>query len=355
MATDLASMNVAELEAWVEAQGLRAFHARQIFRWLHQRGAASYEGMTDLSKELRARLPEIAPLRQPEIVEERPSSDGAVKYRFRLHDGLEVEGVFIPESDRQTVCISSQVGCGMGCAFCATGTMGHVRNLTAGEIVGQVEAIMARLRAPDGRRPVSNVVFMGMGEPLANLESVIRAAEILLHPLGPGFSRRHVTVSTAGLVPAMEEFVRRSSVKLAVSLNATSDEVRDRIMPVNRRFPLDVLLSACRNLPLQHGDRVTFEYVMLGGVNDSEEDARRLLRLLIGIRAKVNLIPFNAFPGSAFARPSRERVDAFLERLAAGGVSAFVRQSRGASQGGACGQLVTAARAGSTPAAGEGG
>jgi len=355
VAADLASMNVAELQAWVESQGLRTFHARQIFRWLHQRGAASYEEMTDLSKDLRARLPQLAPLLRPVIVEERPCSDGAVKYRFRLHDGLEVEGVFIPESDRQTVCISSQVGCGMGCAFCATGTMGFLRNLSAAEIAGQVEAIMARLRAPDGRRPVSNVVFMGMGEPLANLPAVIRAAEILLDPLGPGFSRRHITVSTAGLIPAMEEFVRRSPVKLAVSLNATSDEVRDRIMPVNRRFPLERLLAACRNLPFQHGDRVTFEYVMLGGINDSDEDARRLLRLLSGIRAKVNLIPFNPFPGSAFARPSRERVDAFLERLAGGGVSAFVRQSRGASQGGACGQLVTTARGRAAPDSKAGG
>jgi 23S rRNA (adenine2503-C2)-methyltransferase len=254
--------------------------------------------------------------------------------------------VFIPEAERQTLCVSTQVGCAMGCAFCATATMGLIRSLSAGEITGQVEAAALRLggggKAGGGKaRPISNVVFMGMGEPLANLPAVGAAVQILLHPAGMGLSRRHITVSTAGLVPAMEEFVHRLPVKLAISLNATTDAVRDRLMPINRRFPIQDLLACCRQLPLQHGDRLTFEYVLLGGINDGPEDAGRLAGLLQGIRAKVNLIPFNTFPGCPFGAPDPRAVEAFQEALVTRQLSAFVRQSRGESLQGACGQLVT--------------
>jgi 23S rRNA (adenine2503-C2)-methyltransferase len=218
--------------------------------------------------------------------------------------------------------------------------MGLIRNLTAGEIVGQVETVVRKLREPGSERPVSNVVFMGMGEPLANLEATVTAVEILLDQRGLGLSRRHLTVSTAGLVPAMGEFVHRVPAKLAVSLNATTDEVRSRIMPINDRFGLTELMDCCRNLPLQHTDRVTFEYVMLAGVNDSLEDARRLTELLSGIRAKVNLIPFNPFEGIPFSRPEQGQVEAFQEHLISRNISAFVRRSRGEELRGACGQLV---------------
>lgn len=346
---DIASQTCEQLEAWMQRQNQRPFHGRQIFRWIHGKGAAGFEEMTDLPKDMRATLASAIALEAPKIVEEQRAEDGTAKFRYLLADGREVEGVFIPERDRRTLCVSTQVGCGLGCAFCATATMGLLRNLTAGEIVGQVEASIRRLRAPGLRRPVTNVVFMGMGEPLANLDSVATAVQILLHPQGLGLSRRRITVSTAGLVPAMEEFVHRVPVKLAVSLNATTDAVRDRVMPINRRFPLQELLRCCRGLPFQHADRLTFEYVLLGTLNDSDDDARRLVSLLGGIRAKVNLIPFNPFPGAPFRRPEQARVETFLEILASKGLSAFVRQSRGESLRGACGQLVT----GSHPAEGK--
>jgi 23S rRNA (adenine2503-C2)-methyltransferase len=337
---DLSSMTVEQLESWFEQQGERAFRGRQLFMWLHARCARTYDEMTDLSKETRAWLAKTVTLRQIRIAEEQEAEDGTRKFRFQLDDGAEVEGVFMPEERRSTLCVSTQVGCGMGCRFCATAGMGLTRNLTAGEIVGQVEAVVRKLRDPGEERPVSNVVFMGMGEPLANLEATVAAVTILLDQRGLGLSRRHLTVSTAGLVPAMGEFVHRVPVKLAVSLNATTDEVRSRIMPINDRFGLTELMDCCRNLPLQHTDRVTFEYVMLAGVNDSLDDARRLTGLLSGIRAKVNLIPFNPFEGIPFSRPAQDTVEAFQEHLISRNISAFVRRSRGESLRGACGQLV---------------
>jgi len=337
---DLSSMTVDQLESWFEQQGKRAFRGRQVFKWLHAGCAIGYSEMTDLAKAVRAWLEESAPLRTVEIVEEQQADDETLKFRYRLFDGAEVEGVFMPEERRSTLCVSTQVGCGMGCKFCATASMGLVRNLSAGEIAGQLEAVVRRLRTEENQRPVSNIVFMGMGEPLANLEATVTAVEILLDQRGMGLSRRHLTVSTAGLVPAMQEFVHRVPAKLAVSLNATTDEVRSRIMPVNQKFNLKKLMECCRNLPLQHTDRVTFEYVMLGGVNDSQDDAQRLVKLLSVIRAKINLIPFNEFEGIPFSRPDPKRVEAFQEYLTSRNVSAFVRRSRGESLRGACGQLV---------------
>jgi 23S rRNA (adenine2503-C2)-methyltransferase len=343
---DLQSMLFDELQEWFIERGEKAFRGRQVFRWLHAKCAKSFEEMTDLSKVVRARLADAAALKPVAIAEQPTADDETVKFRYRLHDGESVEGVYIPEPGsgkqkaRNTLCVSTQVGCGMGCAFCATATMGFVRNLSAGEIAGQLEAVVRLLCSGDKQRPVTNVVFMGMGEPLANLDAVVRAVKIMLHQSGYGLSRRHLTVSTAGLVPAMEEFVHQVPAKLAVSLNATTDEVRSRIMPVNRKFPLKVLMACCRNLPLMHTDRVTFEYVMLKGIHDSSADARRLVSLLSGIRAKVNLIPFNPYPGVEYGRPDQGQVEAFRELLASRNISAFVRRSRGDTLQGACGQLV---------------
>ncbi len=337
---DIASLDLEQLQRWFVEQGEPAYRGRQVFGWLHARGARSWEEMTDLSKPLRARLEQLAPLRPVEIVDQLEAEDGTIKFLCRLFDGLEIESVWMPEQSRRTLCLSTQVGCAMRCAFCATGTLGLKRNLSAGEIAGQVEAIARHLRSETLPRPVSNVVYMGMGEPLANLEATIGSVQLLLHDLGENLSRRHVTVSTIGLVPAMREFVRRCPVKLAVSLNASGDEARDRLMPVNRRFPLAELLAACRSLALHGQDRITFEYVLLRGVNDGADDARRLVRLLSGLRCKVNLIPYNPFEGLPFERPDEAGVLAFQQVLVDAKLTAFIRRSRGQSLQAACGQLV---------------
>ncbi len=325
----------------MENRGEPAFHGRQLFHWLHGRSVHDYALMTDLSQELRQQLAKEAPLVLPEPVERRLGPDGTMKVRFRLADGCQVEGVYMPEEKRRTICVSTQAGCGMGCIFCATAGMGLVRSLTAGEITGQVEAIVPLLGEQPVGHPVSNVVFMGMGEPLANLEAVATAVDNLRDPLGLGLSRRHITVSTCGLVPAMEKFAGRVAARLAVSLNATSDEVRSRIMPINRRYGLDVLLECCRKLELPGTDRLTFEYVMMRGINDSVEDARRLPKLLSGIHCKINLIPFNQVAGLPFERPENDQVENFQSLLLAKNFSVFIRRSRGDEVQAACGQLVT--------------
>jgi 23S rRNA (adenine2503-C2)-methyltransferase len=355
---DLRAQAPERLQALLAELGERPFRARQLFRWLHRRGAASLEEMTDLPRELRRVLAERFHLTSLEPVEERRASDGTLKWTWRLHDGALVESVYMPhdgpegEGDeaprsraRRTLCLSTQVGCAVGCPFCLTGTMGLRRNLGAGEIVDQVHRANRRLvelgegRAP---RPLTNLVFMGMGEPLHNLEGLLPALEILLHPEGPDFSHRHVTVSTSGVVPAMARLGAESEVKLAVSLNATTDEQRDRLVPLNRRWPLADLLEACRRFPVRQGRRITFEYVLLGGVNDGDEDARRLSRLVAGIPAKVNLIPYNQNPGLGFEAPAPGRVEAFQGALLAAGLTAVVRRNRGRDIGAACGQLAVA-------------
>ncbi|HUU02011.1 MAG TPA: 23S rRNA (adenine(2503)-C(2))-methyltransferase RlmN [Myxococcota bacterium] len=333
-------MSFDQIQDWMVEKGESAYRGRQVFRWLHARAVRSFDEMTDLSRDLRAKLTDLAPLRMVEIADELKADDGTIKFRYVLHDGLEVEGVYMPAESRRTLCISTQVGCGMGCAFCATGTMGLSRNLAASEICGQFEVVTHLLRGETNIRPVTNVVFMGMGEPLANLDAVVRAIEILLHEHGAGLSRRRITVSTVGIVTAMEEFVSRVPVKLAISLNAASDDIRSKIMPINKRFGLGRLLDCCRRLPLSHNDRLTFEYVLLSGVNDSDADARRLAGLLSGIRCKVNLIPYNTFEPLPFERPSGERVERFQSILIAGDLSVFIRRSQGESLRAACGQLL---------------
>ncbi len=338
-ATNLLEMTPDEIVAFVEALGEPAYRGRQLATWVYVKGVADFAAMTDLPRGLRERLPAVAVVSPPAIVARHVSRDGSVKLELGLADGRRVQSVVMPDGDRLTLCVSTQVGCGFGCAFCLTGTMGLERNLSAGEIVGQVWA--ARASLPSGAR-LTHVVFMGMGEPLANYAATVKALRILVAPLGFGFSPRRITVSTVGLVKGLERLARENlRVNLAVSLHATTDDVRSRLMPVNRGWGLDDLLAACRRFPLPVRQRMTFEYTLLDGVNDSAEEARRLARRLQGLRAKVNLIPFNEWPGAAFRRPAPERILAFQRALLDAGLTATIRWSKGEDVGAACGQLAS--------------
>lgn len=330
--TDVKNLTLDELIAFLAGKGKERYRARQIFKWLYQKGARSFAEMTDLAKDLRRDLEETSVISnlEPETME--VSRDGTRKYLFRLEDGNTVESVLIPEEDRATLCISSQVGCAMACEFCLTGTFRLTRNLTAAEIVNQICAVQRDV-------PVRNIVFMGMGEPLANLDNVVKALKIILHDDGLQFSTRRVTVSTAGLVPEMARLGQEVTVNLAVSLNATTDEVRDRIMPINRAYPLRVLLDACRSYPLPGRRKITIEYVMIRGLNDSLEDAKRLVKLLSDIPSKINLIPFNEHDGCSFKSPDQGAIDVFHSYLLSKHFTVITRSSRGADISAACGQL----------------
>ncbi|MBU5638201.1 23S rRNA (adenine(2503)-C(2))-methyltransferase RlmN [Geomonas sp. Red69] len=330
--TDIKNLTLSGLEAFISGLGKERFRAKQIFKWLYQMDAMDFDEMTNVSKEFRAVLKERAEISNlsPEAVE--ASEDGTRKYLFRLKDGAAVESVLIPDEGRNTLCISSQVGCAMQCAFCLTGTFGLSRNLTTSEIVNQVCAVKRE-------HPVNNIVFMGMGEPLANLSAVIPAVQILTDPDGFQLSTRKVTVSTSGLVPEMAELGRGCTVNLAVSLNATTDEVRDRIMPVNRAYPLKELLAACKAFPLPSRRWITIEYVMIRDLNDTLDDAKRLVRLISNIPSKVNLIPFNEHDGCAFKSPTQETIDRFHKYLLDKHVTVITRSSRGGDISAACGQL----------------
>jgi 23S rRNA (adenine2503-C2)-methyltransferase len=340
---DVSSLTLEGLTRFVSEQlGERAFRAAQIYRWIHQRGVTSFDEMTDLSKAFRQTLKERAEI-VPLVKDlEQHSVDGTIKYRFKTRDGRYIESVYMPSEDRKTLCVSTQVGCAMACTFCMTGTLGLKRNLTAGEIVAQVHTVNREVRKLAGLetyRPLSNLVFMGMGEPLHNFENLKTALSILQSEDGPNFSHRHITVSTVGLVPMIERFGQETDVKLAISLNASTDEQRSKTMPVNRKWNIAALLEACRKFPLRQGRRITFEYVLLRGFNDSDEDAHRLIELLQGIPAKVNLIPYNENPGLGFQTTMEERAEAFRAILAEGHIAAFIRQNRGRDIAGACGQL----------------
>ncbi len=330
---DLKNLTLEELTEFLAGMGKENFRARQIMRWIYQRGASSFTEMTDLSKALREELQGRAFISDwtPEVTEQ--SSDGTRKYLFRLADGQTVESVRIPmEGERATLCISTQVGCAMQCAFCLTGTFGLLRNLEPAEIVNQVCAALK-----DG--PINNIVMMGMGEPLHNLDNVVKALQIFYTTEGFDFSPRKITLSTSGLVPEMLELGRRIRVNLAVSLNATTDAVRDELMPVNRRYPLKELMAACREYPLQPRQRITFEYILIRGVNDTLADAKRLVKLLHGVPAKVNLIAFNEHEGSAFRAPLPESIEAFQTYLLDRSIVAIRRASKGQDISAACGQL----------------
>jgi len=330
---DLKNFTPVELTAFLAGLGKEKFRAGQIYRWIYQRGVVDFAEMTDLAKSLRDDLAQRAYVSDwtPEHVE--VSRDGTRKYLFRLADGESIEAVRIPmEGGRATLCISSQVGCAMRCDFCLTGQFGLSRNLTAGEIVNQVCAARK-----DG--PINNIVFMGMGEPLHNLDNVVSALQILYAETGLDYGPRKVTLSTCGLVPEMLELGSRIKVNLAVSLNATTDAVRDQLMPVNQRYPLVQLMAACRKFPLAPRERITFEYILIRGVNDSLDDAKRLVRLMHGVKAKVNLIPFNEHEGSPFRSPTQEAIEAFQTYLLSRNIVAIRRASKGQDISAACGQL----------------
>ena len=335
--TNLLDCSPAELEALAESLGAPRYRGRQLARWIFTRGVTDLEAMTDLPRDFRTAVAAQASVELPEIERRTPSQDGSHKLVLRYADGARVQAVLMPDGDRLTLCVSTQGGCGFGCAFCYTGTMGLERNLSAGEIVAQV--MVARQGLAPGAR-ITHVVYMGMGEPLANYSATVKSLRLLTDPHAFGFSPRRITISTVGLVSGIERLARESlKVNLAISLHATSNEIRDRIMPVNRGFAIEELLAACRRFPLPFRQRMTFEYVLLDGVNDAVEDARRLVRLLKGIRGKINLIPFNDWEGSGFARPPLPRILAFQAVLLEHGLTATIRWSKGEDIGAACGQL----------------
>jgi 23S rRNA (adenine2503-C2)-methyltransferase len=329
----------SELEDLAVELGASRYRGRQLATWIYRKNVIDLDSMTDLAKEFRAALAEQTVLTLPEVERVTPSQDGSRKLVFRLHDGARISAVLMPDEDRITLCLSTQVGCGYGCTFCLTGTMGLERNLTASEIVGQ---LMVANRLLDGEaRRVTHLVFMGMGEPLANYAPLVTSLRIFTDAkLGIGYSPRRITVSTVGLVKGIERLGRENlKVNLAISLHAADDETRDRLMPVNRSWNLEALMTAVRKYPLAPRQRVFFEYVLLDGVNDSPEAASRLARLLRGVRAKVNLIPFNDWDGAAFARPAIARILAFQAVLLDAGITTTVRWSKGEDIGAACGQL----------------
>jgi 23S rRNA (adenine2503-C2)-methyltransferase len=336
---NIKSLTREELQDRLVQMGLKKYRADQVLAWIYENYARSFEDMTNIPKTERSLLSSVFSLSSLKIVRTEVSKDGTRKFLFELMDKRAVESVLIPDEDRMTLCISSQVGCRQGCRFCLTGSSGFQRNLEAYEISDQVlEA--SRLLRQEGARSITNLVLMGMGEPLANADEVMKALTVITSAKGLGLSPRRVTLSTAGLVPEIDRLGKSGmKVNLAVSLNATTDEVRDRIMPVNKRYPLKELLAACRRFPLEPRRRITFEYVLLKGVNDSEDDARRLARLLRGIKCKVNLIPFNPYPGSEFKRPDDVVVRRFQKILLDHHYAAPVRESRGRDISAACGQL----------------
>ena len=339
---NLLGLTRGRLAEWLGAQGEKSFRATQLVKWIHQFGLDDFERMTNLPLALRRRLAAEAVIAAPAIASEQRSADGTVKWLMRLADGNCVETVFIPEAGRNTLCISSQVGCALDCTFCATARQGFNRNLTAGEIVGQVwRANHALGVVHRSDRAITNVVFMGMGEPLANFDHVVAALELLTDDNAYGLSKRRVTVSTSGLVPALDRLRGAADVALAVSLHAPDDALRNELVPINRKYPIAELLAACRRYvdAQHHKARITFEYVMLDGINDSPQQARALARLLAPLPAKVNLIPFNPFPGTGYRCSPPAAVDRFRAVLQQHGLVTVTRRTRGDDIAAACGQL----------------
>ena len=343
--TELEPDGLAEALA---ALGAKPFHARQIYAWIYKRGVADFAGMTDLSTDLRAALDRAYAIPTPAVDARNESVDGVVKFLLRFGDGRAVESVFIPDTPARTFCVSTQVGCAMRCGFCLTGRMGLLRNLTAGEIAAQVRVMAHDLGLADQR---FNVVLMGMGEPLHNYDETMKALRMLAADCGLAVNPRRVTLSTVGVLPALERLAQEPLMpNLAVSLHAATEELRDRLVPVSRKYGLTDLIAACRRFPTPRRERITFEYVLLRDVNDGVADARRLARLLRGLRSKVNLIPLNEAPGIPYRRPPDERVDRFARTLAEHRVVVSVRKSRGRDVRAACGQLIVD---GARPAPGQ--
>ncbi len=335
---DLAELERSALEAALVERGHEAFRAGQMFRWIYRRGVSDLAAMTDLSLELRGRLADEFVLTTPTLAHRETSADGTEKFLLRLADGRHIESVFIPDTPSMTFCISTQVGCAMACVFCLTGKMGLVRNLSAGEIAGQVRVLAGALSM---RERAFNIVLMGMGEPLHNYDETMKALRMLADPQGFALPPRRVTLSTVGLLPALERFATEPVMpNLAISLHAPNDLLRGELVPLNKKYGVSEIIAACRRFPLQKRRRITFEYVLLAGVNDSPQDAKQLAKLLARVKSKVNLIPLNAAPGIPFERPSDQATDRFAKILADSGLLVSVRKSRGRDIRAACGQLI---------------
>lgn len=341
MLTNLLDMNLPQLTAYFAAQGEKPFRAKQVHRWIHQFGIADFAEMTDLAKSLREKLLHTACVQLPTVQVEQIAQDGTRKWLLEVGAGNSIESVFIPEDNRGTLCVSSQVGCALACTFCSTGRQGFNRNLSVAEIIGQLWWANRSLgHDPKGERIISNVVMMGMGEPLSNYDNVVTAMQIMLDDHAYGLSRRRVTLSTSGLVPQMDRLKEDCPVALAVSLHAPNDALRDEIVPINKKYPLRELMAACeRYLVKAPRDFVTFEYVMLDGVNDTREHAKQLLALVQHIPCKINLIPFNPFPNAGYLRSKNAQIHAFRDILQTAGYIVTVRKTRGEDIDAACGQL----------------
>ncbi|MCE1183461.1 MAG: 23S rRNA (adenine(2503)-C(2))-methyltransferase RlmN [Rhodocyclales bacterium] len=338
---NLLDLDPAALTAWFAEQGEKPFRAKQVLRWIHRSGVADFDAMTDIAKSLREKLRARATVLPPAVVSDKLSDDGTRKFLIDVGNHNAVETVFIPEDDRGTLCVSTQAGCALDCAFCSTGKQGFNRNLTVAEIIGQLWQANKALGAVHGdERVISNVVMMGMGEPLANFDNTISALRLMLDDHAYGLSRRRVTVSTSGLVPAMDRLREECPVALAVSLHAPNDKLRDELVPINQKYPLKELMAACRRyLAKAPRDFITFEYTMLDGINDTDAHARELIALVRDVPCKFNLIPFNPFPGSPFRRSQAERVRRFGDILMQAGIVTTTRKTRGDDIDAACGQL----------------
>jgi len=334
---DLKNLRPSELEKFIASFGKERYRSIQILRWLYQKGVHSIDEMTNLSKRFRQELNQISIISSLYPLQVEQARDGTKKFLFQLEDGNRIESVLIPDKARLTLCVSTQVGCALGCRFCLTGKNGWKRDLMVSEILNQILSVRETLI---DKESITNVVLMGMGEPLANYENTVKAIELMVHPDAFKFSSRRITLSTVGLLPELERLAQEKiQFRLAVSLNASDEEIRSHLMPINRRYPLRKVLEACRSFPLKPRARITFEYVLVEGVNDSPQDAKRLLKLLKGIPSKVNLIPLNEAPGIPFKKPSEEKIVQFQEILMQGGLTAIVRKSKGAEISAACGQL----------------
>ncbi|NWF93120.1 MAG: 23S rRNA (adenine(2503)-C(2))-methyltransferase RlmN [Syntrophaceae bacterium] len=334
---DLKSLSPPQLEDLIRSFGKERYRSLQILRWLYQKSVHSIDEMTNLSKRFREELSKVGFISALHPLRVEQAKDGTRKFLFELEDGHRIESVLIPDRKRLTLCVSTQVGCALGCRFCLTGKMGFKRNLISSEILNQILSVRETLT---DETPITNIVLMGMGEPLANYANTLRAIQLMTHPDAFKFSSRRITLSTVGLIPELEQLAKeRISFRLAISLNASDEETRSHLMPINRRYPLGKVLEVCRNFPLRPRTRITFEYVLIAGINDSSADAKRLFRILRGIPSKVNLIPLNEAPGIPFKRPPEEKIRQFQEILMAGGMTAIVRASKGAEISAACGQL----------------
>jgi len=334
---DLKNLSPSELERFISSFGKERYRSIQILRWLYQKGVHSIEEMTNLAKPFRQQLSQVCAVSTMDTLQIEEARDGTKKFLFQLEDGNRIESVLIPEKKRLTLCLSTQVGCALGCRFCLTGKSGWKRDLKTSEILNQILSVRETLA---DRTSITNIVLMGMGEPLANYENTLKAIELMIYPDAFKFSSRRVTLSTAGLLPELEKLAKEKiHFSLAISLNASDEETRNHLMPINHRYPSKKILTLCRNFPLRPRTRITFEYVMLDGVNDSSQDAKRLMRILQGIPCKINLIPLNEAPGIPFKRPSEEKVKRFQEILMEGEFTAIVRISKGTEISAACGQL----------------